>query len=195
MVRPAYKANANTGQATDGPDIPWSVATQIKPADQCGSCWRRQALKVTLVHDRRVDIEAGQTECRASAINKGSKPTPTPQPPQRPLIGDQRRCSAERHHVGERIHLLTKSALGIGHPGNPAVQAVEHHRAKNTCSSKIKAPIHRHDNGVKATEQGGQSKQVRQHIDAFAPVFNTATITGRTLGFYSIMHAISREGL
>ena len=155
----------------------------------CG-CRRRQPLKIPLVHHSGIDVETCQTQGRAGAIHKCGDPSPSPQPFEGPFVGNQCGRRAERHHVGERIHLFAKGALRIGHASNATVQTVQHHGAENTDSCLIEPAVHRHDDGVKTAKQGCQGKQIGQDIDALAPLSDHHAFWATDVIFCLAMHII-----
>ena len=156
------------------------VCGQPDEAGDHGRCsWRREALKITLVDHAGVDVEAGQAQGSASAVHEGCDPAPAPQRVECPDVGHQSGRSAERHHVGERIHLLAKSALGIGHAGDPPVQTVQHHGRKNGDRGHFKTAVHGHHDGEEAAEQGCQRDHVGHHVDAFRPFAGLGGCSGQ----------------
>jgi hypothetical protein len=68
------------------------------------------------------------------------------------------RGSPKRDHIGQRVHLLAKSALGVGHSRHTAIQTVQHHSTKHTYRRQIEAVVHGHDDGVKTPEQSRQGE-------------------------------------
>jgi hypothetical protein len=149
---------ANIGQAMVSGGTSVSVINQRKPATKAAA----------LVHHRRVDVETRQAQRSTGAVDKGCDPPPPTQSFQRPFVGNQRRGSAKGHHVSQRIHLLAKGALRVGHARHAAVQAVEHHGAKHTDGSLIKPVVHGHHNGIKTTKERCQREEIGQHVDALA---------------------------
>ena len=164
-----------------------------KPHDQRRGRRRRQSLEVTLVDHTGIDVEARQAQRSAGAIDKRGDPAPAPQPLQRPHVGDERGCGTERHHVGQRIHLLAERALGVGHARHAPIQAVEHHGAENANGCHVEAAVHRHDDGIEAAEQRRQRKQVGQDVNALAALaHHDALFFG---GFIAVMHQIGLQPL
>ncbi len=146
----------------------------------------RQPLEVPLVHHAGVDVEAGEPQRRACAIDEGRDPAPAAEALERPFVGDERGSRAERHHVGQRVHLLAEGALGVGHAGHAAVEAVEHHRAEHADRSEIEAAVHGHHDGIEAAEQRCQREEIGQDVDALAALARHHARGGR--GVLAIMH-------
>src|SRR4030067_641314 len=67
----------------------------------------------------------------APQIRKKNGARPPPPPPSEaregPAVDEERRRDAERDEVGQRIVLHPELRSRPGHPGDPAVEAVEHH--------------------------------------------------------------------
>ena len=162
------------------------------PPDKTGNQGRggrgRKTLKKALIHHMRVDVEARQSQRSAGAVHKGGKPAPAAQMLQRPHIGDQCGRSAKRHHVRERIHLLAKCALRIGHTGDPSVQAIEHHGTKNSDRRMHELAIHRHHHAIKTTKQSSQGEEVGQDVNAFAGSLQRNHLVIARQSVHSIVH-------
>ena len=101
-------------------------------------------------------------------IYEGGDPPRLAQTLECPLVDDQRRRRAEAHHVGQAVHLLAEGALGVRHARDAPVQAVQHHRAEDADRRLLEAAVHRHHDGIEATEQRRQREQVGQDVDALA---------------------------
>ena len=137
-----------------------------EPGDQRGGRRAGQALEETLVDDADVRVEARQTQRGAGHVDEGGEPAPLAQPAQRPLVDDERRRRAERHHVGQAVVLLAEGALRVGHPRHAPVQAVEHHRDEDRDRRRLEAHVHRLHDRVEAAEQRRSGEGVGQQVDA-----------------------------
>jgi hypothetical protein len=62
--------------------------------------------------------------------------------------------------------VLAEHALGVGHPGDAPVEAVEHHRREDAVGRLLEAAVHRHHHRVEAAEQRAEREQVGQDVDA-----------------------------
>jgi hypothetical protein len=86
-----------------------------------------------------------------------------------PLVADDRRGEAERHHVGEAVELLAEGGLRAHQPRHPTVQAIEDHRDENGERRPAEVAVDRGDDRVEAAEQAAGRQQVRQQVNAAAP--------------------------
>ena len=127
-----------------------------------------QALKESLVDDRQICVEARQSQGGTGAVDKRDDPAGLAHVLECPDIHDQCRSRAERHHVGQAVHLLAERALRVGHARHAAVQTIEHHGAKNAVNRQLETTVDGHHHRIKAAEQGRQREQIRQNVDALA---------------------------
>ncbi len=137
-----------------------------QPGHQRGGRGTGQTLEVALVDHPEVGVEASQPQCRARAVDERREPAPLAEAAQRPLVHDQRRRGAERHHVREAVVLLAEGALGVGQTCHSPVQAVEHHRDEDRDRGDLEPPVHRLDDRVEAAEQRRRRERVGQDVDA-----------------------------
>ena len=122
------------------------------------------ALKVALVDDADVGIEARETHRRTGAVDEGCDPASTAKILERPLVHDQRGCRAEADHVGEAVELLAEFGLGMRHARDAAIHAIEHHGVKNEHRGLLEAAVHALHDGVKRAKQRGQRDRIGQQV-------------------------------
>ena len=116
-----------------------------------------QSLEVVLVLGGRTRVETREPQGGRGGIEETHEP-PDP-PPQRailgdaghtPLVGDDGRCDAERHHVRQAVVLLAERAFRMGPAGHATVQGVEHHGDEHGHAGVVELPVDRRNHRIKA---------------------------------------------
>ena len=144
------------------------IAEPHQGGDQRGRRRAWQPLKITLVGDPDLSVEACEPERGAGGIHERHHEAEFAQAAQRPLIHHERWRHAERHHIRQAVVLRTEIALGIGHARDATIHTVEHHRHQDRDRGGLKAAIDGGDHPIETGKQRAGGEQIGQQVDAGA---------------------------
>src|SRR3990170_2677558 len=125
----------------------------------------RQPVELPLLDRVDLDVESGEPERPADQVEERRQPPPTPEAREGPTVDEERRRDAERDEVGQGVVLHPELRGRLGHPGDPAVEAVEHHSHDDGRRGLLElAGVGRGDR-VEPREQRSRRDQVGQYVD------------------------------